>query len=402
MSPIVIHIVISLEPGGLERMVVSLTNARNKLYPGSTYICCLDKPGTLAADVEGEFVFSLNAERSRFPWDRTAVQSLKTRAGKLLSSLSTTNHEPRNTNMRMVCHSHNLAAWQYAVLSARGSRMQVVYTQHGPNPYNWGVKDRIRCGYLARKTASITAVSKHTANTMAEKQGIPCERLDVIHNGILNNSTTQELENKLKFREKLSIPAESFLIGSVGRFSPEKNYSLLVRAFKEFVEKISTLQSCSSSRSCQNTPTPYLLLVGDGSERPLIEKTIEECGISDNVFLPGMQNNVGEWLSTMDVFCLSSDTEGISLSLLEAQQAGLSAVVTDVGGNAEVITDGVNGIVVPPGDASALEIALARLTVDDLRTPRKRTWSEMPRACARFSSLPRIGPSPMSRRVGLF
>ena len=111
-------------------------------------------------------------------------------------------------------------------------------------------------------------------------------------------------------------------------------------------------------------PLPRLLLIGDGADKPRIQAAIRQFGVQDQCILPGVQSDIGTWLQAMDVFCLSSDTEGTSISLLEAGAAGLPSVVTDVGGNPEVVIDGESGIVVPRGDAAALSRALVRLMRD--------------------------------------
>jgi glycosyltransferase involved in cell wall biosynthesis len=106
---------------------------------------------------------------------------------------------------------------------------------------------------------------------------------------------------------------------------------------------------------------PRLLLIGDGADKPRIQAAIRQFGVQDHCVLPGVQTDIGTWLQAMDVFCLSSDTEGTSISLLEAGAASLPSVVTDVGGNPEVVIDGESGLVVPRGDAAALCRAIARL-----------------------------------------
>jgi glycosyltransferase involved in cell wall biosynthesis len=178
-------------------------------------------------------------------------------------------------------------------------------------------------------------------------------------------------------------------IGSIGRLAPEKNYPLLLRAFSRLIagqtesEKgaiasniITTGKTSfnidrqdaqdkglgdSSCKSCISMLTPRLLLVGDGSERGHIESVIRELGMTERCTLAGMQSNVLPWLHQMDVFCLPSDTEGLSMTLLEACACGLPCVVTDVGGNAEIVTQGVSGYVVPRGDIEALSVAVDRL-----------------------------------------
>jgi glycosyltransferase involved in cell wall biosynthesis len=170
---------------------------------------------------------------------------------------------------------------------------------------------------------------------MTEKQGIARQKIAVIPNGVKSpdGDTTQES------RDRLGVPAGAFVVGSVGRLSREKNYPLLVRAFAALRMKC---------------PNGFLMLVGDGEDRGRIEEVAQELGVMDSCRLPGAQTDVRPWLRAMDVFCLSSDTEGMSVALLEAGALGLPAVVTDVGSNAEIVQHGVTGYVVSVGDVCAM------------------------------------------------
>jgi glycosyltransferase involved in cell wall biosynthesis len=101
-----------------------------------------------------------------------------------------------------------------------------------------------------------------------------------------------------------------------------------------------------------------LLMVGDGPERRRIEAEIRRHGLAARARLVGERDDVRGHLAAMDVFVLPSDMEGTSLALLEASWCGLAAVATDVGGNAEVIEDGVSGTLVKRDDAAALGNAI--------------------------------------------
>src|SRR5688572_19934458 len=114
--PRVGHVLISLAPGGLERLVVDWTNARNAAFGDSTRVGCLDATGELAAALPSGCVTSFSASRERVPWDRDAVR--KIRAWIKTEGLT-------------VLHSHNLAAHQYVTLATRGTRVRHVHTEHG-------------------------------------------------------------------------------------------------------------------------------------------------------------------------------------------------------------------------------------------------------------------------------
>jgi glycosyltransferase involved in cell wall biosynthesis len=106
------------------------------------------------------------------------------------------------------------------------------------------------------------------------------------------------------------------------------------------------------------------LLVGDGPDRPAVEEEVRRLGLESAVELLGERDDVPELLGTADVFVLSSNSEGLPLSILEAMAAGLPVVASNVGGVAEVVVDGATGLLVPPGDAQRLAAAIERLLED--------------------------------------
>jgi glycosyltransferase involved in cell wall biosynthesis len=147
--------------------------------------------------------------------------------------------------------------------------------------------------------------------------------------------------------KRYGLPADAFTVGSVGRLEPEKNYSMLLRAF-------ALLAAGSSRPAC-------LVLVGEGSRRAELEAQAAELGIADRVRFLGMQYRVSEILPLLDVFVLTSLTEGTSISLLEAQASGVPAVVTDVGGNGFIVRDGENGFLCAVNDDTAMAEMMCRL-----------------------------------------
>jgi glycosyltransferase involved in cell wall biosynthesis len=136
------------------------------------------------------------------------------------------------------------------------------------------------------------------------------------------------------------------VIGSVGRFVPQKNFPLLVEAI-------------SRLRHLGHYPT--LCLVGDGPEMPTIRAAIRRLGMTESVLLPGMQMDVQSWLCRFDIFANSSDEEGHPIALLEAMAGGLPCVATDVGGVSQTLDSGLEGLLIPPRDADAMASAIASL-----------------------------------------
>jgi glycosyltransferase involved in cell wall biosynthesis len=105
-------------------------------------------------------------------------------------------------------------------------------------------------------------------------------------------------------------------------------------------------------------------IVGDGPERPAVEREIRVAGLEHAVELTGERHDVPQLLADADVFVLSSRSEGAPISILEAMAAGLPVVASNVGGVAEIVEDGATGVLVPPGEPTALAAAIAPLLAD--------------------------------------
>lgn len=370
--PHVIHLAISLDHGGLERLVVDWTNARNRQHPGSTMICCLDKPGELTGQVEGGIVMCLEAVRSRRPFDLDAVRRLRrmltppgSQAGETpapqqgrsfdpsLKSDSSSqalpkvwggcphppcasqvppgsqaSETPAPQQARTVLHTHNAAAWQYGVLACLGTGIRHVHTEHGTNPHSGGLVNRLRNALLWRMTDEIVVVAETVAEHVSRGVGIPRNRLKVIPNGIWAAGGREQEAGSRKRRE-LGIPAGARVIGSVGRLAQVKGFDRLLNAF--------------SRMSCE----PTLLLVGDGPERATLEQQARDLGIVDRVIFAGYQADPWPCYAAMDLFVLPSHSEGLSISLLEAMSAGIPVAVTDVGENRAILDKGALGLILP-------------------------------------------------------
>jgi glycosyltransferase involved in cell wall biosynthesis len=388
--PKVMHLVISLAHGGLERLVVEWTNERNRRYQGSTCICCLNEPGEIAGQVEGSAVFSVNAIRSRFPWDASAVRRLKkhllgkaesgkreehSASGREGSDLSGFRFQVSSVSLpsSTVLHAHNLAAWQYAVLAALGTGIRVVYTQHGPNLHNAGVINQLRCRLLSLRTEQIVAVSDSTREIMVAEYRIPRRRILTIANGIRihpDRSSEAAAANRAEIRGRYGIPADALVMGSVGRLALVKGYDRLLPAFAEIVR-------------LSERPV-FLLFIGDGDERGRLEQMADRAGVRNRLVLAGYQANPWLFYDAMDLFCLPSRSEGLSIALLEAMSSGIPVAVTDVGANRDVIENGECGILLPDDETAWADVirrqpplsgdcGVPRMTEDGQRTERART-----------------------------
>ena len=116
-----------------------------------------------------------------------------------------------------------------------------------------------------------------------------------------------------------------------------------------------------------NASSLRLLIIGDGRLRAKTELEAERLGIANFCRFPGSITNLGDVYRAVDLFVMPSLWEGLSLAMLEAMAAGLPMVATDVGGARDVLGDNQRGVLVPPGDAEALTLALAQLLIDSKR-----------------------------------
>jgi glycosyltransferase involved in cell wall biosynthesis len=156
---------------------------------------------------------------------------------------------------------------------------------------------------------------------------------------------------------------------AAGRLAAEKGFDMLLPVF---------------GRLAPDYPSWSLWIVGQGPDRPLLERLVSELGLSARVLLPGNAGNIGQWYQTADLFVMTSRFEGFGNTLAEALAHGVPAVSFDCDtGPATIIRHGVDGVLVPAGDTQRLEIALRRLMDDEAE--RHRLAFAAPEARQRFS-----------------
>jgi glycosyltransferase involved in cell wall biosynthesis len=184
-------------------------------------------------------------------------------------------------------------------------------------------------------------------------EGIPAERIRVIYNGAQLDDFAIDSQLRSQVRRELGIEDQVSVVIQVARLDYLKAHCTAVRTAQKVREAIGDFR---------------LLLVGEGPERPKIEAEIERLGLGDTVRLLGLRTDVKRLLSAADVFLLTSISEGIPVTLIEAMGAELPVVSTAAGGVGEVVEHGRTGLVVPVGDEEALAAALIRFLPNaDLR-----------------------------------
>lgn len=180
------------------------------------------------------------------------------------------------------------------------------------------------------------------------------ERVLTIRNGIDSFEVRPDETAGRQVRAELGIAPSEFVIGNVANFTPKKNHELLLDAYAQLQRSV---------------PHSRLVLVGQFAGREgHLRLRAEKLAVSDRVVMTGPRSDAVRIVQALDVFAMSSSFEGLPIALLEAMSLGRPAVCTAVGGIPEAVNDGVEGFLVPPGDAAAMALSFARLAADrDLR-----------------------------------
>ncbi len=224
-------------------------------------------------------------------------------------------------------------------VAGRRVGIPVVAISRGWTAESWRVRlyealDRINLRWMDR----VVCVSDGQA-AKVRRAGIAQSRMVVIRNAI--RADRFDAPDPV-FRDRLlalfpRVPVR--VIGAAGRLSPEKGFAVLVEAAR---------------RVLREDTVAGLVVFGDGPLRPALQRQIAAAGLAGRLVLAGFRDDLDRYLPWLDVLAIPSHTEGLPNVALEACAAGVPVVATAVGGTPEVIEDGVNGYLVPPGDPEAL------------------------------------------------
>jgi glycosyltransferase involved in cell wall biosynthesis len=235
----------------------------------------------------------------------------------------------------------------------------VLHTQHGLD-YGFGHSpDHLRSRFrtvaktLACKGVSrVATVSHEVAQMVTREWHVSPSRVTVVHNGVRVPAPGEGVEIRQCWRSELGLDPADVLIGTVAVFRPVKDLITMLEAMALIAKE---------------APRARLVLMGAGPQKEELEATVERLGLKSIVFFPGFRKDATRLLPALDVFVLSSVSEGISLALLEAMAANVPAVATRVGGNPEILNGPGCGILVPPRSPRELAGAILGLVNDRSR-----------------------------------
>lgn len=302
-----IHLVISLEVGGMENGVVNTLRLinREKFNPS---VVCLETLGPLSKRLNGykTELFNLN-KKPGFSF------KLILRIARIL----------KNKKIDII-HTHCWATLIYGVLAAKLAKVPIIiHGEHGD--FNLENKNR-RYLYpiFIRFVDKILTVSESLKKEIKKHTGKNAINIKTIINGVDTHRFRPQKRKNVK--KQLGFKDNDIIIGSVGRLDIIKNYQLIVR--------------CVSILKDHNIKG---IIIGEGENRRELEKLINELGIEKRFIILGEKDNVDELIGCIDIFISSSFSEGLSNTILEAMASGIPVLATNVGGNPEIVKHGKNG-----------------------------------------------------------
>jgi len=243
-----------------------------------------------------------------------------------------------------IVQSHLLGSSLYCSLAGLVCGVPVISTFHGYVDINLkerfsGIKSKIINGGTAR----IVFVSEGLRAYYVEQKGFAANKSVTICNGVDTYLFKPQRDNTI--REKLGLGLGNVLVGAVGNIRPSKGYEYLLEAAKIIVDRF---------------PQFRFAIVGEGSGKQFndlleLRKTLD---LEDYFSFLGFEPDVPKFLNNLDIFVLSSISEGFSISTIEAMACGVPVVVTCSGGPEEIVENGLTGIMVPVCDPCSLANAI--------------------------------------------
>lgn len=331
----IVHLMASPFVGGPERQVLGLARALPSGFRTSLLSFAERGLARPLLDLAAQQGFEAVELRENFPRAGRAADEI---AGHLIrlkaDVLCTSGYKP------------DLIGWR----AARRARLPVVAIAHGWTGATLKVRfNETLDGLVMRWLDAVVCVSEAMA-ARVRRRGVPASKIVVIRNALDTTPFDDPFPGARRNVELLFQQPPRFLVGAVGRLSPEKGFDVLIDAAKTVV---------------QHHDDVGFVLFGDGPLRRKLEAKVKANGLEGRFVLAGFRGDLEKYLPGLDLAVSSSHTEGLPVAVLEAQAAGVAVVATAVGGTPEVVQTFQTGFLVPPGDAAAIASRILMLRADD-------------------------------------
>jgi len=328
----VLQVVLSLNPGGTERLVLDLVTRLHDDIPMS--VCCLDDAGAWAEQLTSRGI------------EVTSLQRLPGFHPRLGSDI----HAVARRHGATAIHAHHYSPFVYSCLARVWQpRTHLIFTEHGRvSDAPPSARRRLANQFFSRFPTRVCAVSGDLREHIVQ-EGFAPSQVEVIYNGI-HVHPAAPAGARTNVRARLGIDDGTLVVGTIARLDPVKDLGTL-------------LQGAARVRASRPV---HIVVIGDGPERAALHAQAADLGLAGDVTWLGHRDDARDWLPGCDVFVNCSTSEGVSLTILEAMAAALPVIATRVGGTPEVVTDGC-GVLVPARAPSAIADALMQLAGDATR-----------------------------------
>ena len=334
-KPLIAHVLFRLGTGGLENGVVNLINTMPDDNYRHAVICMTDYT---------DF-------RNRIKKDTVQVYSLNKKPGqdfavyvrlwKLLREIKPTILHTRNLSALEAQLSGLLAGIKHRIHGEHGRDIDDV---DGTNP-RYVLLRRLFRPLVQR----YIPMSKDLESWLIHQIKVPAKKITQVYNGVDLSRFKLSGDKPVHLLPPEFRSKELMLIGTVGRLDPVKDQITLVQAF---IELVKTAPAAGNK--------VRLIVIGAGALLPKLLELSKEAGLSELIWFAGERHDVAELMQTLDLFVLPSINEGISNTILEAMATALPVIATDVGGNPELVIDGLTGYLVPKQNPAAMAGAFKR------------------------------------------
>ena len=354
----ILHVVDSLEFGGLERVTTDLAKAQHARGHGVAVFSINTTVGLMPELLAAGIPVVVGGKSRSLDW---AV------LGKLRSTVA-----QRGVD---VVHSHNFVPNYYAAIALLGATNApaLVSTCHDMGDRLSNRKLRWLYRLSLMRTRRVAMVGQQVHDRYVATGMVKAYGAETVLNGIPVRRFIGSPARRLAARQAMGIDVGVPVIGTVGRLVSLKNQRLLIEILPALLAK---------------HPTLRLVIAGDGPLDSALRAQAVSANVDRQVVFLGQRSDVADLLPGFDIFALPSLTEGLSIALLEACATGAAVVATSVGGNPEIVKHGQTGLLVPPDDGPALREALAALLADPaLRERMGRSASEWVGANASIEAL---------------
>ncbi|EMI56915.1 glycosyltransferase [Rhodopirellula sallentina] len=328
----------SLSVGGAEMLARDFAIAAAPEF--HTVFACLDEVGTL-----GEQLIDSGY----------TVECFERKPGLDRSLMRRLSHFCQQHDVDLI-HAHQYTPFVYAAMSrfspwwkAWRALPPVLFTEHGRHYPDVRKSKRVLANQvLLRRRDRCVAVGNNVKQALIDKEGIAAARIDVVYNGINLERFARCEQARQQSRQGLELEPDDVAVFQVARLNPLKDHATAVLAWTHL----------------KDVPHVKLVIVGDGELRASTEELIQQHGLEDQVCMLGTRYDVAEIINAADLMMLTSISEGIPLTLIEAMANGLPCVASRVGGVPEVIVDGENGYLIESGDVHGFSSSIRRLSAE--------------------------------------